>query len=104
MIGDQIYTNFTPLTSANLDLTVCAWTTRRIACWPPFLVAPGEPNCDARTDDELMGGHGFRYDGKLRLGLTFMNAHNARPKKNLPAVIHFLVCFNGQNQPLQIFG
>ena len=83
MIGDEIYTNFTPLTfykprfnGMRLDYAADTYRTSLI------LSRPSEPNRDMRTDvTHVMGGHAEWDAGPdLRLGLTYVSAHNANTK------------------------
>ena len=105
MIGDQIYTNFTPLTfyKPRFNGLRMDYATDRLLA-TVLLSRPSEPNRDARTDvTNLMGGHlDFDMTEKLRFGLTFMNAHNARTKEEFASGNPFSgVLTTAQNQPLQ---
>ena len=105
MIGDQIYTNFTPLTfyKPRFNGLRMDYATDRLLA-TVLLSRPSEPNRDARTDvTNLMGGHlDFDMTEKLRFGLTFMNAHNARTKEEFASGNPFAgVLTTAQNQPLQ---
>ncbi|MGY8823945.1 MAG: hypothetical protein ACKVJG_08405 [Candidatus Latescibacterota bacterium] len=83
MIGDEIYTSFTPLTlykprfnGMRLDSATDRYRTSLI------LSRPSEPNRDMRTDvTHIMGGHAeFDASADLRLGITYVSAHNANTK------------------------
>ena len=105
MIGDQIYTNFTPLTfykprfnGMRMDYA----TDRMLASM--ILSRPSEPNRDSRTDvTNLMGGHiDLDATDRLRFGLTYVNAHNARSKEDFASGNPFAgVLTTNQNQALQ---
>jgi hypothetical protein len=83
MVGDEIYTSFTPLTlykprfnGLRLDQASDLYEATLI------LARPSEPNRDGRTDvTHLMGGHlRWRVGDMARIGLTYVNAHNARTR------------------------
>ncbi len=105
MIGDQIYTHFTPLTfyKPRFNGLRMDYATDRLMA-SMLLSRPSEPNRDARTDvTNLMGGHvDFDATDKLRFGFTYVNAHNARSKEEFASGNPFAgVLTTNQNQALQ---
>ena len=105
MVGDQIYTSFTPLTfykprfnGMRLDYSADAYRASLI------LSRPSEPNRDMRTDvTHVMGGHAEWDPGPdLRLGLTYISVHNANTKGDFASgnPMHGILT-SRQNQGLQ---
>ena len=105
MIGDEIFTSFTPLTfykprfnGMRLDYAADRVMSSLI------LSRPSEPNRDSRTDvTNLMGGHAeVDAADKLRFGFTYVNAHNARSKEEFASGNPLAgVLTTNQNQALQ---
>ncbi|MEE3259320.1 MAG: hypothetical protein VX293_08915, partial [Candidatus Latescibacterota bacterium] len=103
MVGDEIYTSFTPLTfykprfnGMRLDY---AADTHRASL---ILSRPSEPDRDMRTDvTHVMGGHA-EWGGDLRLGITYVSAHNANTKDGFASgnPMHGILT-SRQNQGLQ---
>ena len=105
MVGDQIYTSFTPLTfykprfnGMRLDYAADAYRASLI------LSRPSEPNRDMRTDvTHVMGGHAEWDAGPdLRLGSTYISVHNANTKGDFASgnPMHGILT-SRQNQRLQ---
>ena len=105
MVGDEIYTSFTPLTfykprfnGMRLDYAADAYRTSLV------LSRPSEPSRDMRTNvTHLMGGHAeWDASADLRLGFTYVSAHNANTKDGLTAgnPMHGILTSH-QNQGLQ---
>ena len=105
MVGDEIYTSFTPLTfykprfnGMRLDYAADSYRTSLI------LSRPSEPNRDMRTDvTHVMGGHAeWDAGADLQLGFTYISAHNANTKGDFTSgnPMHGILT-SRQNQGLQ---
>ncbi len=88
LIGDEIYSSFTPLTfykprfnGMRLDYASEWYQTSLL------LSRPSEPNRGGFTDaTHLMGGHAeFQLGPAMKMGLTYVNAHNAQTKNEFAA-------------------
>ncbi|MBM3280609.1 MAG: hypothetical protein FJY95_21405 [Candidatus Handelsmanbacteria bacterium] len=88
MIGDEIYTSFTPLTfykprfnGMRLDYASQWYQTSLL------LSRPSEPNRGGFSDaTHLIGGHAeFQLRPLMKMGLTYVNAHNAQTKEEFTA-------------------
>jgi len=105
MIGDQIFTSFTPLTfyKPRFNGMRLDYATDRVMS-SLILSRPSEPNRDSRTDvTNLMGGHAeVDATDKLRFGFTYVNAHNSRSKEEFASGNPLAgVLTTNQNQALQ---
>ncbi len=105
MVGDEIYTSFTPLTfykprfnGLRLDYAADAYRASLI------LSRPSEPNRDMRTNlTHVVGGHAEWDAGEdLHLGFSYVGAHNANTKNDFVSgnPLHGLLTAH-QNQDLQ---
>ena len=105
MVGDAIYTTFTPLTfnktsfnGLRMDYATDRFTGSLI------LSRPSQPNDFGRTNaTHLIGNHAeFQVGEFARMGLTYVNAHNAQTQVNITYGNPLRgTLTSGQNQPLK---
>ena len=88
LIGDEIYTSFTPLTlyKPRFNGMRMDYAAERVMA-SLVLSRPSEPNRGSLTDaTHLMGGHArFELGDYATLGLSYVNAHTARTKEAFTA-------------------
>ncbi|MEE3234254.1 MAG: hypothetical protein VX294_08825 [Candidatus Latescibacterota bacterium] len=105
MIGDEIYTLFTPLTFYKPRFNGLRMDYSNDLIKSSFLLSrPSEPNRDSQTDiTNFMAAHvDFDASDMLTFGLTFVNGHNARTKEDFASGNPFAgVLTTKQNQALE---
>ncbi|MSR84327.1 MAG: hypothetical protein EXS58_15620 [Candidatus Latescibacteria bacterium] len=88
MVGDEIYTSFTPLTFYKPRFNGMRMDYATDLCQASLILSrPSEPNRGEFTDaTHLMGGHAqFQLGPLMKVGLTYVNAHNAQTKAEFTA-------------------
>ena len=104
MVGDEIFTAFTPLTfnKAEFNGLRLDWADERHA-GSLLLSRPSQPDNAFRTNTtHLLGGHAeFKAGDAALLGVTYVNAHNAQSQVRITYgnPLHGTLT-TGQNQPL----
>ena len=104
MIGDGIFTVFTPLTfnKTNFNGLRLDWANERHV-GSLLLSRPSQPNRADRTNiTHLLGGHAeFKAGDAALLGVTYINAHNAQSQVQITyGNPLYGTLTTGQNQPL----
>ena len=105
MVGDEIYTRFTPLTffkprfdGIRLDYAADRYVASLI------MSRPSQPNASRQNNaTHLMGGHtSFQLTEAARLGFTYVNAHNVLTQRDFSfGNPMYGSLTSDQNQPLQ---
>ena len=104
MVGDGIFTAFTPLTfnKTNFNGLRLDWANEFLA-GSLLLSRPSQPDNAGRTNTtHLLGGHAeFKAGDAALLGVTYVNAHNAQSQVQITyGNPLYGTLTTGQNQPL----